>query len=213
MRAPAGRVRVSMYADTYHGLLRGAFSAFADRWPDIQVNVTFSEDPAHLMTEPYDVTFRIEPLPDSAMVARKIYTIDPAVYASPKFLERHRAPEEPRDLLDLPCITLARFGNMWELRNRDRVETLYIKPRFVFSSVPLMTELMVGGHGAGLVQRKIALPYLETGRLVQLLPEWNGPRHDLFILTAGRQVPQRVRIFVDFIRDFLETAKTPQPDR
>jgi len=196
---PFGRVRVSMYGDTYHESMAGVFNAFADAWPDIDLSVRFSEDAPDLFVEPYDVSFRTGPLPDSSAIARKVFTIHPALYASPKLLDRFQAPETPEDLLSIPCIALARFGNVWELRSDTERSVVHITPRFVFSGALLMREFILGGHGVGLLKQELAEPFIENGQMIRLLPQWNGPEHDLFILVCGREIPRRVKIFVDHV--------------
>lgn len=202
-QSPAGRVRVCMYADTYHESLQGVLSAFTSKWPDIHLSVDFSEESAAPVSAPYDVSFCIGPFPDSPAFARRVYTIRPAVYASPRLLEKHGTPQSPQDLLKLPCICLARFGNIWELRRGARLETVHTAPNFVFASALLVREFALAGHGVALLRDRLAEPLLGTGQLVRLLPDWDGPRHDIYALSPGKEMPRRVRIFIDYISDWF----------
>lgn len=199
VRQPSGRVRISMYADVYHGLLRGTLSAFLDEWPDIHLSVHFAEDPPDLLSDPYDVMLCIGPLPDSSLAVRKLLTVFPAVYASPKLLEKAPAPDKPQDLCAMPCIVLSRFGSTWELRQGNEVAIVHISPRFALSSVMLVQEFILGGHGVGLLREELAAPYEKTGKLVRLLPQWTGPVHDMYIVVKDGQIPRRVQVFVDYM--------------
>jgi len=208
---PSGRIRVSMYADVYHGMMQGVFSAFLDEWPGIQLNIHFFEDSPDIISEPYDVVLRQGPLPDSSLVAKKLFTIFPAVYASPKLLEKYPVPVIPLDLCSMPCIALSRFGNSWELRHDDKISVVHISPRFIVNSALLVQELVLGGHGVGLLREEVVAPHEENGQLVRLLPQWKVPEHDLFIIVGGSQIPQRVRVFVDYMFKHFSVNRCREP--
>ncbi len=120
MKSPTGRVRIALTGDIYHAYMRGAFSAFAAEWPGIHLQVHFSERAVDLLTEPFDLDIRRGPLPDSGLKARRLITLWPSLYASPKLLESYSAPKEPRDLRNTPCITLAQAGDRWTMRKGKR---------------------------------------------------------------------------------------------
>ncbi|MCL2297102.1 MAG: LysR family transcriptional regulator [Proteobacteria bacterium] len=199
MQQPSGRIRVSMYADVYYGAMQGVFSAFLDAYPEIQLNIHFFEDSPGILSESYDVILRQGPLPDSSLVAKKLFTIAPAVYASPKLLEKYPAPVIPQDLRHMPCITLSRFGSVWELRCDDKVSVVHTTPQFIVNSALLVQELVLGGHGVGLLRENAAASHEASGQIVRLLPQWHVPTHDLFIMVGSHQVPRRVRVFVDYM--------------
>jgi len=196
---PTGWVRVNMYADVYHDLLQGVLSAFLDAWPGIQLSVLFSEDAPGSLSESYDVLLRQGPLPDSSLVAKKLFTLRPAVYASPKLLKKYPVPATPQDLCNMPCIALSRFGRVWELRQGEKISVVYTSPKFTVSSALLVQEFVLGGHGVGLLREDVVASHEESGQLVRLLPQWKGPEHDLFIIVGGSQVPRRVQVFVDYM--------------
>ncbi|MDR0356457.1 MAG: LysR family transcriptional regulator [Deltaproteobacteria bacterium] len=202
---PSGRVRVSMYADIYYGSMQGALSSFADKWPDIGLSIRLAEDPPDLLLEPYDIIFRIGPLPHAHLTAKKVSTICPAAYAAPKLLEKHFKPEHPQDLRNLPCIALSRFGPVWELRCGSDIEVVHTAPKFTFSSALLVKEFAVGGHGIALIRDELAEPLVEKGELVRLLPKWKGPEHDLFLVMAGKPIPQRVQLLTSHMLSHLSS--------
>ncbi|MDL2269467.1 LysR family transcriptional regulator, partial [Desulfosarcina sp. OttesenSCG-928-A07] len=201
MQKPAGLIRVYTYADTYANSIffNGVFSSFVARWPEINLNVIFAEKSVDLFTAPYDVAFLIEPLSNPDLVARKIFTIDPFLYASPALFERYPMPVVPEDLHQLPCITLERFGNVWALKKGRKEVTLTIRPKFTFSSVGLCHEFALSGHGVALLRSALADSSKASGELIRVLPEWQGPEHALYMVTGPGQLPWRVRLFTDHI--------------
>ena len=199
MTRPAGLVRVSMSEDTYHGLLRGLLSDFAKEWPEIRLCIHFNERHVDLLTEPYDVDLRETPFPDSELKARKIWTIDPGVYAAPTLLESYPVPEVPQDLLRMPCIALERIGTLWPLTRGEEKEVVHVRPAHSFTSIALCREFALAGRGVLLLQKSMAAQDEKNGALVRLLPEWSGPCHDIYVVMHGGQLPRRTRVFVDYL--------------
>lgn len=205
MTRPAGPVRVSLFEYSYHAVLKGVFTGFAAKWPDVQLSVTFNDRPVDLLSEPYDVDFRVGPLPDSTLVARRVLTVEPQIFASPALLERYPMPEKPEDLATMPCLVLNRIGSAWRLhRGREQV-VCSVRPRHVFSSISLCQEFVLAGQGVALLRKHLAVEDVKAGRLVRLLPEWTGTRHELFMVRAPGQPPKRVQVFMDYMGEFFDS--------
>lgn len=201
MKSPRGRVRVSLPIDFYHTYLTGAFSSFALQWPDIHLEVHLSYRWADLVTEPYDLDIRIGPLPDSDLIARKICTLHPALFVSPKLFEFYVRPELPADLVEFPCICFSRHGDAWSLSNGEIREQVRVKSVHTVNSMSVGLEFVLAGLGALWLPPQAAAPYEESGELLRLLPEWNilDGGADVTVVTASRQTPKRVRLFIDYL--------------
>lgn len=200
MRNPTGLIRVCMFRDLYGRYMKKALIEFAERWPNIQLDLTFVEHPVDMRTDPYDVAFLIGSSIAPPLVARKMITIEPFLYASPKLFERYPVPSDPGDLHNLPCIVLQRFGRRWPMYNDTRRMTVEIQPRYTFSSVGMCRDFALAGLGVVLLRGQLAEPYETAGRLVRVLPEWDGDfQHDVYMVTGSSQLPQRIRLFMDHI--------------
>lgn len=199
MREPSGLIRVFMYVDTYNAFMEKVLSGFLTRWPDIRMDVRFGEEFGDMRTEPYDVAFLANSPVSPDTVARRLLTIEPYVWAAPSLFERHPVPRVPEDLARLPCIILDRFGRHWPLRMGDRQITQTVNPTHTLSSVKLCIEFALAGLGVAMIRKTAAAAHAESGRLVRVLPDWEGPRHDLKLVTGPGQLPHRVRLFVDYM--------------
>lgn len=201
MQKPSGLIRICMFHDLYNKPLKGALLDFAAKWPDIQLDLTFVEHPVDMRTDPYDVAFLIETSIAPPLIARKLLTIEPFLYASPKLFERYPMPVEPNDLHQLPCIVLQRFGRRWPMRKGNQQVTVEVRPKYSFSSVEICRDFILAGHGAAMLREGLAEPDEKAGRLVRLLPDWSGGFvHDVYLVTGSSQLPRRVRLFVDHIK-------------
>ncbi len=200
MQKPSGLIRICMFRDLYDELLKDALVDFAAKWPDIQMDLTFVEKPVDMRMEPYDVAFLIESSIAPSLVARKLLTVEPFLYASPRLLERYPVPREPKDLHQLPCIVLQRFGSRWPMHKGQRQVLVEVQPKYCFSSVGMCRDFILAGLGVGLLRAGQAARDEAAGRLVRLLPEWSGGlTHDVKLVTGSSQLPHRVRLFVDHV--------------
>jgi DNA-binding transcriptional LysR family regulator len=201
MQKPSGLIRVCMFQDLYDKLLKDVLIDFAAKWPDIQMELTFVEHPVDMRTDPYDAAFLIGPSIAPPLIARKLMTVEPFLYASPGLFERYPMPEEPNDLHQLPCIVLQRFGKRWPMYKGDRQVTVEVQPKYSFSSVEMCRDFILAGHGAALLRKELAEPDEKAGRLVRLLSDWSGGfSHDVSLVTGSGQLPRRVRVFVDHMQ-------------
>ena len=199
MGDPSGRVRVAMPEYAYHGMLKGVLNAFAAKWPGISLSVDFLERPVDLFSEPYDLAIRPGPLPDSSLIARKLFTVEPALYASPALLRAYPEPRRPGDLRDLPCILFTRMGDTWILHRDGNKEVVHPSPTYVFNSITLCHEFAVSGLGVAMLRKPLAAPDEASGALKRILPDWSGSRFEACLLMPPGQAPQRVRVFVDYL--------------
>lgn len=200
MQNPSGLIRICMFQDLYDHLLRKALVDFAAMWPDIQMDLTFVDHPVDMRTDPYDVAFLIGSSIAPSLVARKLMTIEPFLYASPRLFDHYPVPKKPEDLHRLPCIVLQRFGRQWPMHDGTRQVTVEVQPKYSFSSVEACRDFVLAGLGVGLLRLGRAERDEQAGRLVRLLPDWSGGFvHDVNMVMGSSQLPRRVRLFMDHV--------------
>jgi len=127
-----------------------------------------------------------------------------ALAASPGYLAEKGEPNHPRALRDHDCIRL-RFSSgalvEWEFERRG--ETVKVDPlgRLVLNvdAAGAAIELARSGRGIVAAFENWLTPYLKSGELRPVLPDWwsefDGPR----LYFASRFMPAPLRAFVDFV--------------
>ncbi|MBB3456242.1 DNA-binding transcriptional LysR family regulator [Rhizobium sp. BK313] len=71
-----------------------------------------------------------------------------------------------------------------------------------------MCEAAILGLGVTLTAVPDALPYMESGTLVRLLPYWYADAGPITLYYAKRTLlPARTRVFIDFIRENSRKAR------
>ena len=110
-------------------------------------------------------------------------------------------PSEPEALMEHDALRiLSRTGDPmpWILaRGEQRWEG--IPPgRATANSPDLLMRMALAGAGIAIINDHFALPYLQRGELVQVLPDWRPPSVPAWAVFPGRRLmPARTRVFLD----------------
>ncbi len=205
-----GPVRFSAQTDIYQDYLAGVPAAFAARWPGISLYGQYSDKWVDLTSAPFDVEIRNPAVPDSTLVARRLASGRPRLYAARSFLERWPAPTRPGDLAGLPCIVLAQKGSLWALTNSGVTEKVAVKAAHTVNSMRMALELCLAGLGVAGLATFVASPYESRGDLLRLLPDWRLPESEITAVMANRRQPKRIRLFVDYLIEHFKSLTEEQ---
>lgn len=203
-----GRIRLALPATTYFTFMQGALSSFTATYPGIEMHVYFSTRWMDLYTEPFDLEIRSGDLPDSDLVARKLYTTTMGIYASRELLERYPTPQAPRELSPLPYIQTTVFPRQsLELRKGNKRESVPMRPVHVVNGLALGMEFLLAGQGIAVVEMGTARNYEESGKIVRLLPEWIVPGVDINLVRVSGKNPHRIQLFADHLVQHFKNLK------
>lgn len=201
---PSGRLRVSMPGDLASLVFSDLFAEFVARYPAIDLEVDLSPRRVDLIGENFDVAIRMGDLPDDAsLAARRIATWSGGLFAAPAYIARRGQPPEPEALMEHDALRLLlRSGEPmpWILaRGEQRWEG--IPPgRTTANSPDLLIRLARAGVGIAVVKHHFVEPYVRSGELVPVLPDWQMPAVDAWAVFPGRRLmPARTRVFLDAI--------------
>lgn len=206
--AMKGTLRIS--APTSFGRMHIAphLKAFMDGNPDLLVNLVLTDEFSDIVGEGFDLAIRIGELPDSSMVARRLAPVRRVLAAAPTYIERHGRPRSLADLADHVCIP-PHSQDIWRLEGPEGAVAYRPQGRLITNSSEVVREAVISGMGIALRSTWDIGPELRDGRLVQVLPQYEGSRNVvLSAIYASRQyLPAKVRVFIDY----LATLYGPTP--
>lgn len=201
---PQGLIRVSMPVDFAAIFLAPVLSRFSAIHPGISFEFDLTPRRADLVSESIDVAIRIGELPASNLIARKLTQFSGKLYASPEYLESAGIPLHPSDLADHQCIGFLKTAN-WILAKGHERQTVSCTGRFMLNNVGMMRRLALLHQGIIFIPSQAIEDDLINGSLKPVLPEWSGEPVTVYALTETRLLPAKVQIFLEFIRNSLNS--------
>jgi LysR family transcriptional regulator for bpeEF and oprC len=210
--APRGKLRVDMPGALGRMVVMPKIREFYARYPDIDLMVGFGDKPVDLIKEGVDCAIRIGALQDSSLVARRVGVFQAVTVASPDYLTRYGIPNTLEDLDDHVAVNYfwGRTGRVMELTFDVDGRPTKVKMKGHIAVNDAAAYVESGLEGIGIVQapRFMALPYLKSGQLVEILPERKPlPMPISVIYPHNRHLSQSVRVFVDWVAElFSECA-------
>ncbi len=200
----AGTLRVTLSASFGRQHVSPLLPKFLARHPKLRLSVHLSDQVVDLVSEGFDLAIRIGAMEDSQLVARRIAANRRVLCASPDYLRRRGQLKVPRDLQDHECLLL--FGSsgrqdVWRLHDAQGKEMpVRVQGRFESNLGELLRDASVAGEGIAIQSLWHVADDLRTGRLQVVLPDFPLTTTAISaVMPQRRQVPPRVRAFVDFL--------------
>jgi DNA-binding transcriptional LysR family regulator len=210
---PRGRLRIN--APVSFGVLHLAplWAKFAQRHPQVELDVSLIDRVVDLVDEGFDLAIRIARGGSTQLAARKLATSRNVVCASPAYLQAHGTPQVPAQLAEHACIAYAYTGTEWQLHDAaGAVHTVRLRPVMQTNSGDTATAAALAGLGIVWQPTFLVGAHLRAGRLVALLPGFRIPDIDILALYPSRRhLSAKVRAMIDFLA--AEFAGTPPWER
>lgn len=202
---PTGTLKISMAPGFGADYVLPLLPDFLARYPAVQPDWHFDNRPVDLIAEGFDAAIGgIEPAP--GVVARELARVHIVAVASPSYLAGRREPRDPGELANWDGIAMrsVRHGRLHGrmLRHRRSGQEMAAEPRLraVLNDPEAITRAALMGLGVALIAMPHALPHLEAGRLVRVLPQWHWDDGPISLYFPGqRLLPAKTRVFIDFV--------------
>jgi len=175
--------------------------AFAERHPEVRLQVQSSTELVDLQRGDYDVALRASMELQPGLMARTLFRNPVLAVATPAYLAAHGTPRTQRDLRHHRCLMGFARGEVpqthWPVAGGGK---LHVDGVFFTNDMNLLGEAAMQGLGIAFVPLLLVQDALDHGQLVQVLPGLIGAESRLSVVYAEREfVPPQVRAFVDAV--------------
>jgi DNA-binding transcriptional LysR family regulator len=174
------------------------------RYPELAVEMRITNAAEEMFSGGVDLAVRFGEPPDSALIGRKLLDTRIVTVASPAYLVRRPPPRTPAEVAGHEAILFRdpQSGRpfTWEFHRTGEIVEVQVPGRVVMDDPSV--ALAACEAGAGLFQSfELGLErWIESGRVVQVLPDWAEERFPLYAYyTSRRQLAAKVRAFLDFV--------------
>jgi DNA-binding transcriptional LysR family regulator len=200
---PSGTLKVTTTAGLGAGWLTDRIPEFTEAYPDINLQLIFSNEELDLGMREADCAIRLSQPMQPDLIQRKLFTVHFHIYAAPSYLEKYGTPKSIADLGNHRMVTFGepvpaylRDVNWLEvaIRESDSMES----PRLLQIN-DLRSIRRTVQAGAGIAMLPDYLVGEDLG-LVQLLPETDMPSFDTFFCyPEAIKHAAKLKAFRDFL--------------
>jgi DNA-binding transcriptional LysR family regulator len=206
-RTPRGRLRVSL--PLVGMLLTPVMAKFMHAWPEVQLDLDFSDRLVDVVEEGFDAVIRTGPPSDSRLMSRNVGRFKLKIVASPDYLARCGVPESPDDLAHHQCLhqRSPSTGKLrpWPFARGERQGKIVLPERMSATAVDPLIALAIEGLGIACLPPFAIRSEISDGRLMPVLDDWVEETDQFNVLwPASRQITPKLRAFVDFMAEHLQ---------
>lgn len=186
---PRGRLRVSVPLAFGHHYAAPALWALMDSYPELEIDLCFSDRMIDLVQEGFDIAVRIGPLPDTdRLSARRLGQQVMGLAASPAYLQRKGAIESIEDLAVHRGIAY----------RSNTAQCSRLASPLIVDDLQAVADAAIAGVGLAWLPSWLIAHYALRGQLQAVLPSYReqpAPIHVIWPTAA--HMPAKTRCAID----------------
>lgn len=202
--APSGRLRITAPVTFGTTQLAPVLISFAAAFPDIQLDVSFTDRLVSLVDEGFDAAIRIGQPADSSLIAKKLCAVRIVLVASPTYLETRKTPVNPSELADHHCIVDTNFSDplSWRFKSGGEQKPIVteVRGRLHFSNAEACIAAAEAGLGIARIPTFVAGASLRAASVRSVLSQFEDEPRGLYaVYPPARHLALKVRVLVDYL--------------
>lgn len=205
-RRPRGQLRLAVSSIAERFLAGPLLAGFAAAYPDVQIDVTVTDEEFDIVAEGFDAGVRLGEVIEQDMIAVPVSGEQrQTVVASPAYFERAGTPLHPRELALHRCIgwrpAPKRAPYRWEFTQEGRDFAVAVAPEITTNDMALMIKLAVAGAGITFGMEETFRPFVARGELVPVLDAYCPPFAGFYLYYPNRRnLAPKLRALIDHLR-------------
>lgn len=198
--APQGLLRITVSTSFGQAQLAAAVADYVKLYPGVTVDMLLLDRVVNLVEERIDLAIRISKELDPNLIARRLTVCRSVVCASPAYLREHGKPTQPEQLALHNCLTHSYYGSVWLLKRDNEPVNVAVKGNISANDATSLVQATLAGAGVTLLPTFLAAPFIRSGQLQALLPEYHPQEFGVFGVYASRKhMPATLRTMLDFL--------------
>jgi len=200
-----GLLQLAAPSDFGRNVVLGWLDEFKQEHPNIRLQLLLNDSNADLFRDTVDIALRFGVPRDSSLVALPVVPDHQRIpCASPDYLARHGTPRIPAELAQHNTLRYMRQGranSTWYFRQGTTLQEVEVTGDYLSDDGEIVRRWALAGHGIAYKANLDIARDLKAGRLVQLLPDWQGEPTPFNLMCPHRlQVSERVKVLHRFLQ-------------
>lgn len=200
---PRGLLRISSSFGFGRKLVAPVVARLVAAHPTLQVRFEVFDRLVDIVAEGFDLDVRVGDEIAPQLIARKLMANHRILCAAPAYLKRHGTPRGLQELAGHNCLPIKErdlpFG-VWTLRAGTAEETVKVTGSLSSNHGEIALQWALAGAGIVLRSHWDAKPYLDSGELVQVLPQYTQSANVWAVYPQRLAGSAKVRVCVEFMQ-------------
>ncbi|WP_118179544.1 LysR family transcriptional regulator [Paraburkholderia phosphatilytica] len=201
-REPRGRLRVSVPLAFGHYCVAPLLLRLAERYPQLQVDLSITDRAVDLVEEGFDLAVRIGRLANSTtLAARRLGVQHSSIGAAPSYLRRHGTPGNVTEMAGHRAIAYSRAGVAlpWDVLDVDgETRRADVSMGISADDVQAVVDAALAGYGLAWMPSWLLDRYVQSGELVCVMDRCFRPALEIHaIWPQSRYLPLKTRVAID----------------
>lgn len=173
-------------------------------WPEMQIDLTLNDRFIDPLEDGVEVMIRIGEVGDASLIALPLAPYRLIACAAPAYLAARGVPRTPAELEGHDCLAYGLWSPAmpcrWRFSRDGATEEVRANGRLRSNDWKVLLRAAVEGVGVTLGPESVLAGEIAAGRLVRVLPDYEGPARPMHVLyPAGRRPTVKIRAFVEAV--------------
>lgn len=204
----AGRLRVDMPAAFARIMVLPRLGEFMQKHPGVLMEISCTDRRVDVVREGFDCVLRIGDVGETSLAARRLGWLPMVNCASPSYLAAHGLPRSPADLADHSLVqyvsVLGSRAPGFVYLHHGKAVDFAVPSSITVNNADAYNAACLGGLGIIQAPAIGMSAHLAAGRLIEILPDYSAPPMEVSLIFADRRyLPQRARVFMDWLSELL----------
>ncbi|NOI81219.1 LysR family transcriptional regulator [Vibrio tubiashii] len=200
----SGLLRITAPTIFSHRFLIDICHQFQQQYPEIEFDLDVGYNREDLTKSHFDLAIRATNNPPDNMVAKKLIPYQHICCASPEYLEKHGVPTHPDELVNHNCLSDPHLRR-WQFVDGTKTIEVETDGNMLLNDNLLLLTAAQQGIGIIKMPSYLVQPSLDSGQLVQLLPNYFIARSNIYLIYPPQlRSSNKLAAFIDFTQKWFE---------
>lgn len=196
-----GEVKILAPTNLGVGALDDFWAYFAEQFPNISLRIELNNDYQSLQDTQADLALRVGQDSNLSLVQQKVGEVYSVLVASPTFAV---PPATLDDIQHTPSVAGHIFTDWHLIHQSGAREIIQKHHHFQSNDMRVALNLVLRGQGISLLPKGMVYRDLEQGSLVRVLPDWQGPSREIYMVWPNRRsLSARAKLLRNELAQFL----------
>lgn len=186
-------------------------------YPQMHIDWLLNDQSTDFLSEDIDCAIQVGQVSDENVIAKLLCYVPRIIVASPQLTENFAKPQHPQDLEPWPWIAISTYYrqalNVYEHCHTEPTQ-INIEPVLSTDNIYSATQCAKRGLGITSISSWLVQPLIDSGELVQILPNWQEASLPLYLVYPYAQYySNRLTTFIALMQQAIPQMIGIEPAR